>query len=197
MTICVFGDSVAWGAWDPEKGGWVNRLRLALEAKSRDFEVYNCSVSGDTTADVLVRFEVEALARKPELIVFAIGDNDTLIRKNSSLLVPPEEFQKNISELIERAKQFTKNIVFLGLSRVDESKTTPLSWNANLSYYNSHLAEYDAELQRITKDAAVFYLEISHLFTPENLDDGVHPNSIGHEKLAQAILQFLEKESFI
>jgi len=25
-TICVFGDSTAWGAWDLERGGWVNRL---------------------------------------------------------------------------------------------------------------------------------------------------------------------------
>ena len=29
-TICVFGDSISWGAWDMEKGGWVNRLWLFL-----------------------------------------------------------------------------------------------------------------------------------------------------------------------
>lgn len=26
--ICVFGASITWGAFDNEKGGWVNRLKL-------------------------------------------------------------------------------------------------------------------------------------------------------------------------
>ena len=32
-TICVFGDSITMGAWDLEKGGWVNRLRLFIDVE--------------------------------------------------------------------------------------------------------------------------------------------------------------------
>jgi lysophospholipase L1-like esterase len=53
-TICVFGDSITWGAYDPERGGWVNRLRNDLEKK--EIESYNLGISGDTTADLLKRF---------------------------------------------------------------------------------------------------------------------------------------------
>lgn len=26
--VAIFGDSIAWGSWDPEGGGWTTRLRL-------------------------------------------------------------------------------------------------------------------------------------------------------------------------
>ena len=35
INILVFGDSITYGAWDKEKSGWVNRLRLALEKAKR------------------------------------------------------------------------------------------------------------------------------------------------------------------
>lgn len=37
IDILIFGDSITYGAWDSEKGGWVNRLRLTLENKG---EIY-------------------------------------------------------------------------------------------------------------------------------------------------------------
>ena len=79
-TICVFGDSIAWGAVDPENGGWVSSLRNYFESKSLradlDTDVYNLGISGDNTDDLLERFDVEVEARKPDTIVFAIGIND-------------------------------------------------------------------------------------------------------------------------
>ena len=55
-SICVFGDSTAWGAWDTEKGGWVSRLwlHLARGSESDEYcEVYNLSISGGTTLQKL------------------------------------------------------------------------------------------------------------------------------------------------
>ncbi len=58
-SICVFGDSTAWGAWDLEKGGWVSRLWMDIGIRKGDnyVEIYNCSVSGGTTNTILERFE--------------------------------------------------------------------------------------------------------------------------------------------
>jgi len=33
MNILIFGDSITWGAYDPDKGGWVNCLRNYFESK--------------------------------------------------------------------------------------------------------------------------------------------------------------------
>ena len=59
QTICIFGDSIAWGASDLEFGGWVARLRNYLETEKYDSSIYNCSISGDSTQDLLKRFSNE------------------------------------------------------------------------------------------------------------------------------------------
>src|SRR3989338_9313414 len=71
-SICVFGDSTAWGAWDLEKGGWVNRLWFHVAKRKDDdyVEVYNCSVSGATTDTILERFESEAKIRSADALIF-------------------------------------------------------------------------------------------------------------------------------
>ena len=64
MIICIFGDSVTWGAYDPEQGGWATRLRNYFEAQENNIDVYNLGISGDATADLLKRIEVEAKSHK-------------------------------------------------------------------------------------------------------------------------------------
>jgi len=77
-SICVFGDSTAWGAWDLEKGGWVNRLWFHVAKRSGDtyVEIYNQSISGGTTETILSRFESEAKIRSADAIIFQTGGND-------------------------------------------------------------------------------------------------------------------------
>jgi hypothetical protein len=60
-SIVIFGDSISWGAWDMEKGGWVNRLWFfAAERKENYVQIYNQSIDGGTTETILARFESEA-----------------------------------------------------------------------------------------------------------------------------------------
>ena len=35
QIICLFGDSITWGAWDPEHGGWGARLRSYFETNNK------------------------------------------------------------------------------------------------------------------------------------------------------------------
>jgi len=44
-SICIFGDSVSWGAWDMEKGGWVNRLWFYVAKRDDDnyLDGFRCS----------------------------------------------------------------------------------------------------------------------------------------------------------
>jgi hypothetical protein len=68
QKIFLFGDSIAYGAWDPE-GGWVERLRQWLFVTTRDEYnlgtfLYNLSIVGDTTTDLLKRFTTEIEARQ-------------------------------------------------------------------------------------------------------------------------------------
>jgi len=80
--ICIFGASITWGAWDSEKAGWANRLRLFLEANHENAFVYNLGIPGDTTEDVLARLKSEAETREADVIIFSIGTNDSLYNQS-------------------------------------------------------------------------------------------------------------------
>ena len=134
MTLCIFGDSIAWGASD-EKGGWVNRFKLSL---MDSIHVYNLGICGDTTNYLLERFKVECEAREPTKIVFAIGINDS----SSDSGIDIKKFEDNLNELAKQAKEFTNNIIFIGLTKVNESKT-------QVDYLNDKISEYDSVLKKV------------------------------------------------
>lgn len=98
MSICVFGDSIVWGAWDKEMGGWVNRLRLSLEKKGFDGEVYNLGISGDTSDGLIKRFEAEAEVRDADVAIISIGVNDSATDDSGNLVISPQQFEQNLRD---------------------------------------------------------------------------------------------------
>ena len=213
--ILVFGDSIAYGAWDRE-GGWVQRLRRFLEKKMASdqevsYAVYNCGVSGDTTADLLKRFEVECYARYHEsveiykesfIVFFSIGMNDTQFLNNkASIRISKDEFKNNIKKLIELARKFTSNIIFVGFQPIEESKVSPLPWNRNISYKYDYVEMYDKIVQSICKETNLPFIDIFNQFSKTDykklLEDGVHPNSEGHKKIFEIVKEFLVKNKMI
>jgi len=210
MRILIFGDSITYGAWDKE-GGWVQRLRKFLDEKTLtepDFYclVYNLGVSGDTTDDLLGRFEFETEQRikeKEEMVfIFAIGINDSqFVHSKNSLRVRPEKFKNNIQALINTAKQFSLKIIFVGLTPVDESRTTPIPWNTDKSYKNEYIRQYNDIIKTVCKANSFLFIEI---FEPLNkldyknlLEDGLHPNSSGHQKIFEIVKEFLNINKII
>lgn len=193
MDICIFGDSITWGAFDPEGGGRANRLRNHLEPDGH--MVYNCGVSGDSTEDLLFRFKTEATAREPELIVFAIGTNDSqYIHSKDNPRTTLEQFEKNLEELIKQSKDFTEKILFVGLTEVEEEKVMPIPWsNKNIFYDNENFKQYDGIIKKVCVESKLPYVEVSDLLQRGELSDGLHPNSKGHEKLFKAIKDKLEE----
>ena len=62
-TLTVFGDSITFGKGDTLEQGWCGRLKKYFENKGGNHRLYNLGISGETTKDVLERFDVEAKAR--------------------------------------------------------------------------------------------------------------------------------------
>ncbi|WKZ26701.1 MAG: GDSL-type esterase/lipase family protein [Candidatus Paceibacterota bacterium] len=188
MNILIFGDSITWGAYDPEQGGWATRLRNYFEAQDNDIDVYNLGISGDTTADLLERIEVEAKSREPNLIIFAIGINDAqYIHSTNGLRVSLDEFQQNLAKLFSIAKKFTSEVVFVGLTRVDESKTTPIPWNTDKSYTNENIERLDSAIEKFCKDNKLKFIPMESVVENDDLIDGLHPNTVGHTKMFERI----------
>ncbi|MFH1565534.1 MAG: GDSL-type esterase/lipase family protein [bacterium] len=194
-TICIFGDSITYGAWDLEKGGWVNRLRLYLDNNKFYTEVYNLGISGDTTSDLLKRFDVELETRKPGKIIFSIGNNDSVfLDKEKCQMTSIEKFEENIKTLILKSKKQTPDIVFTGLTPVDEDKTSPIPWATDKTYKNQYIKIYNDKIQEICDKEKVKFIDLYNNFIKlknykELLSDGLHPNSDGHQLIFEIIKQ--------
>lgn len=194
-TICVFGASIVWGAVDPKHGGWVGRLKTFLELE-RNFEidVYNLGVSGDTTTDLLERFEVECKAREPNVILISIGINDSQHIK-SLPRTGLARFKSNIQKLIEIGQKFTSKIAFLGFSPVDESKTTPIPWSPEKHYTNGNIQKYNDIVKSVCEENNLPFIGIFEEWMKSDyknlLEDGLHPNSEGHQKIFETVKDFL------
>lgn len=195
LTICIFGDSIVWGGNDSQ-GGWANRLRNSL-FNEFGTEIYPLGITGNTTVDLLKRFDVEAAARKPDVIIFAVGINDSVFTdtlKNS--WVPIDNFEKNIGELISRARTYTKNIFFVGLTPIDDAKTNPIPWAAPHCCSMAAASRYDEVLHRVCTANNAEYILISGLLSLIDLPDGIHPNDIGHEKIYTSVREVLLKRFY-
>ena len=190
--ICLFGDSITWGAWDPEHGGWGARLRSYFETNNYDIMVYNCGVSGDTTNELLKRFNIESEARQPNIIIFAIGINDSYYygsKDKPSITI--EKFQNNLQELVNQAKKYCSNIIFLGLTPVDENKTKPIPWETTIFHDQENTILYNAKIKEVCKNNDTPFINLLDELKIEDIDDGVHPSPQGHEKMFLKVKEFL------
>lgn len=208
--VFIFGDSVALGQYDAD-GGWGQRLsnflqKRYIEGRGDEFCVYNLSVLGHTSKEIKNNFLNEMKSRLweeyPNIIIFAIGLNDSAyVHSKKEKWVPFEEFKKNLIELAERSKEFSKNIVFVGLYPIDESKMNPMPYDLDKSYSNKDVKKYDQALQAVTKENGAEYIPIFNKFEKNDykklLHDGAHPNSADHELIFETVRDYLLAKKII
>src|SRR3989344_9568944 len=191
MVICVFGDSIACGFYDLEKGGWVGRLNYYLYTKhpGTDYlDLYNLSIDGDFTGNLLTRFQSELQARNPDMIILAIGINDAeywLSQKKYQ--TQAGEFRKNLQKLYKTGRKFTSKIIFIGLTRVEQEITNPVSWDSNVAYFNKDILKYDKIIKDFCSKNGLQYIPMYDVLDNKDLFDGTHPNPAGHEKMFERI----------
>ncbi len=205
--IFIFGDSGVHGFWD-SSGGWTNRLKQYFDSLMVShptfpglefyYMVYPLGITDDTTRHILERFELETMKRMvwkeaEQIFVFSIGKNDTACLDLS-------ESERNLREIIKRAKRFSDKIAFLEVIPVNECLTRPVVWDEECYYENSKIRDYNAVLNKVAKKEGVQVIPIFDEWQKADyqsmLADGVHPNNEGHRYLYERIREFLLKNYF-
>lgn len=187
MKIGVWGDSITYGEGDKNSLGWVGLLRNKLE--KNEICVYNRGICGDTTEDLLKRFEVEMTSIKPDTIIIAVGINDAKFpngKDENKVLF--STFQNNIKELITKAKTKANNITVVGLTDVNEKEIKSAS-----IFTNKVIRKYDEQIQKISQDENINFISMQGVLnTFLDLEDGIHPNGSGYKKMFEVILPFIK-----
>lgn len=196
MRVLVFGDSIAYGAWDTA-GGWVERVKSYAHQQTvktgldTKIQVLNMGIGGDTSTKILSRLEYEIKARLsaswPLVLVFSYGANDERVAAGASE-TPIEKFESNTREIITLASRYTEKILFVGNAPL--SKETVVF--KGQEYSDERIKEYEATLAATIAEKNIPFSDVRSAFEGQGLgilysEDGLHPNDKGHELIAEVV----------
>ena len=193
--ILIFGDSIAYGVGDPELGGWADKLKRFVWEKKPNLNVYNFCIDGNSTKEILERLRVQSSQTlyPKEAIFIAIGINDSISYPNGEKFMEQKDFEKNLREIINQSKEFTKNIYIIGLTSVDENLTAPFgNSRTGKSFLNSEILKFDNILKKVSKENKAQYIDMKNLLKNSDLFDGLHVNPKGQQKMFNKILEQID-----
>ena len=170
--VLLFGDSLMSGYGLPEKDHLSVILEKSLKSEGYEIQVFNGSVSGDTSLDGLDRIEDELLDESYDLIIIGLGANDMLRRIN------PNQTKQNLDKII---KIILDNNIKAILAGMVASPTNGLSYKKKFDKIYPDLSK-KFELELIP-----FLLKGVALNPNFNQDDGLHPNEKGVLIIAETI----------
>lgn len=184
--LCAFGDSITWGAYDGAEGGWAHRLRHTCERLGdlglSEKRVHALGIPGERLEGVLRRFDVEAGAREAEHFIFAVGINDAPHLGDGGHRAGTDlpRFRLTYEALLEKAFRFSKDILLVGPTNVDEGLAD--GWT------NHAIAPYVEVIRHLAQRQGVDFLDAFGTMGREDLQiDGLHPGPTGHRKLHDAV----------
>lgn len=200
MDIFCFGDSITFGEYDIESGGWVDRLKTSCMAGyivqgQSDDSVFNLGIGGETTRGMRARFETELKTRlnatQRSLITLAYGANDAARETSGETLVPQKEFIDNLSLAIGIGRSLKCEILLLNITPVSlgrEGVPTP----SGRRRFNEVVDRYNTALEELARQQSVELLDVNGEFKKKELsslfvDDGVHPNAEGHRLISDLV----------
>ena len=176
--VLLFGDSLMSGYGLPEEDHLSVVLEKSLKSEGYEIQIFNGSISGDTSLDGLDRIEDELSDVSYDLIIIGLGANDMLRRIN------PDQTKQNLEGII---KIITSNNIKIILAGMVASPTNGLSYKKKFDKIYPDLSK-KFELELIP-----FLLKGVALNPSLNQADGIHPNEKGvliiSETLKDSILK--------
>lgn len=177
VQIVGFGDSLMAGYGLQPGESFPEKLEKALRAKGHDVVIVNAGVSGDTSSGGLARLEW-SVPDGTDLVILELGGNDMLRG------VSPEITEKNLDEMISRLKKRNIRVFLAGM------RAAP-----NLG--SDYAAAFDGIYPRLAEKHGVplfpFFLDGVAADRSFLLEDGMHPNAAGIERMVERFLPAMEK----
>ena len=203
--IFVFGDSIAWGSTDLQGGGWVDRFKIFFRNYAGRFnQVFNLAISGRNTKKLLDRIKFETEIRRSSsdrkyIVIIALSVNDACFHKSlNNFQIPIKEYKELLKKLVQEIDKIADDIVFIGQTNVQDKKTNPwLHQDGDYFLKNEDIKKYNSVAKNFCEENNLPFIEMFDLLNNEDLEDGLHPNAQGHEKMFQRVKDFLVENKII
>lgn len=179
-SVVLFGDSLF--------GRFGRDYILKLENAVKNITVYNCAAGGFDTRDGIKRADYIAKL-KADYVCLSFGANDCSPLKGQPVSI--EDFENNLLSIIQ---SFTGSKIILfpcppvyDPNDLDKSKT----FNDILVQYNAKIEDIALSTNSKFIDSETVYGELLDNNEDYHLEDGVHLNNLGYQKLIEELAKLL------
>ena len=169
-------------------------------------EVFNAGFPGDTTLELLKKFQRDVAAREPDLVVLLIGSNDMLYPGH---MLTIGEYCKNLNTLLDRTAVIGADVILMTaphfitallLENYPQTIEHALAPEDRLQQLNSCIRE-------VAEERSLELVDLYNIITPvdesadslimnpanSNRRDGMHFTANGNQAAAQAVDECIKK----
>ena len=176
-SLLIYGDSISAGYGMDKDKQWSEILKFILQENNLSLNVFNRSVSGETTGGGLTRIEDTLNELKPSYMLLELGGNDALRG------YPPRKIFENLVKIIDASKK--RDIkVFLMQIRILPN------------YGKRYQSQFESIYPKIAEEKKVillpFMLENVALNKDLMLPDGIHPNVDAQPIIAEFVFRSMK-----
>ncbi len=161
---------------------------VSLLREATGWEIINKGNNGETTAQILARFERDVISHHPDCVLILTGTNDSIYQDAT-----PEEAFQNLIHMANAAALHGIRSVFLTPLPVDEAMATE-RWMQGYGINYARVTEELDALSDMIRRSGTRYLDLNQLYREcGQYLDGIHPTAAGHRFIAERLLEFLQK----
>ncbi len=193
--IVAIGDSITQG------GGYLRDVDAVLAEQYPDLKlpkIINVGISGQKAEDLIIRFDKDVVAKKPQWVTISIGINDVWHRlKDPAKDEVLAKYKENVTKMVEKAQAANIRVVLLAPTLIMEDASAE---------GNKRLLAYIAAEKEIAADKKCEFVNLHEMFVkaleskPEDFKkqnknwltgDGVHMQPLGDALMALGITRAL------
>jgi acyl-CoA thioesterase-1 len=175
--IVGFGDSLMAGYGLDAGQSFPEKLEKALREKGHDVVIAKAGVSGDTTSGGLSRLDW-SVPDGTQLVILELGANDMLRG------IGPDITEKNLDAMLARLDERNIPVLLAGM------RAAP---NLGPDYQSAFDAIYPRLAERYGVALYPFFLDGVAADRAFLLEDGMHPNAAGIDRMVERMLPAVEK----
>ncbi|MEO5323203.1 arylesterase [Mesorhizobium sp. CC13] len=177
FRIVGFGDSLMAGFGLGPGEGFPEKLEAALRARGHDVVIANAGVSGDTTSGGLSRLDW-SVPDGTQLVILELGANDMLRG------IDPALVEQNLDKMLARLKQRNIPVLLAGMVAAP---------NLGHAYGEQFGTIYPKLAEKYGATLYPFFLDGVAGDRSLLLEDGMHPNAAGIDRMVERALPTVEK----
>ncbi|MCF0137173.1 MAG: hypothetical protein HUJ66_02285 [Oscillospiraceae bacterium] len=161
------------------------------EILGEDCEVVNLGVNGETTAEILRRFDNEALSERPDAVFLMAGTNDFVFRTDNA---------EAAAELCRRMRLTAqeKGLRFVHVSPppIDAELANDAWLGTGIAVYRmaqEDLGEFSELLRLDAEQSGCGFVDCFHGYAAyDRYADGLHPTAEGQRLIARLCLEWIK-----